>query len=286
VSGHFQTNSIVLCTMTIITKPIQEKKENEEKIKIEADFTAVGTVSVDESQSAVIRDTYLAWRRRRLLTTICAAFLFIWLLLSAIIGGVMLYRYMHRRPVYYGWCGTSYRNQADQSDEIDNGLQALPPRYNQMQERVEVDAENGVAKIEVPRFGMNRPSVFIHDFKQNITAIVDVMGDNCFIKDLDRSHVAPPENFIDLMRKMESGYYEENADVIREEYKVKLPALTEDELSNLGSWMIAQQCRDKSTFMLEKSSTGLRKKRANCKCSKFMYFNPKDAVVSMDLCPC
>jgi len=212
----------------------------------------------------------------------------LWLLLSAVIGGVLLYRYLHRRPIYYGWCGTSY--QQDQDDQVNDGLQALPPRFSQIQERVEVDADNGLAKIEVPRFGLNRASVFIHDFKQNITAIIDVMGDNCFIKDLDRSHVAPPENFIDLMQKMESGYYEENADVIREQYQVKLPPLTETELVSLNSWMIAQQCRDKSSFMLEKRSlpvdTGARKKRSDCKSYKYQYFNPKDGVVNMDLSTC
>jgi hypothetical protein len=47
--------------------------------------------------------------------------------------------------------------------------------------------------------------VFVHDFRKNVTAIVDVLGDRCFLKDLDRTLVSPPKNFIDLIQKMEAS---------------------------------------------------------------------------------
>ncbi len=38
------------------------------------------------------------------------------------------------------------------------------PRYEKLQQRVEVDPEEAYEKIEVPNFGPTRPAIFVHDF--------------------------------------------------------------------------------------------------------------------------
>lgn len=53
----------------------------------------------------------------------------------------------------HGWCGTDIRVDED-------GF------YQRLQQRVEVNPEYNYEKIEVPKFGQNRPAVFVHDFKQ------------------------------------------------------------------------------------------------------------------------
>ena len=44
-------------------------------------------------------DWYMQMRRRRLMTSLCAILLVLWLLMAAIIGGILLFRYLHRRVI-------------------------------------------------------------------------------------------------------------------------------------------------------------------------------------------
>lgn len=112
-------------------------------------------------------------------------------------------------------------------------------------------------RIQVPKFGMNRPAIFVHDFRKNLTAIVDVLGERCFLKDLDRSLVAPPKNFIDLIQKMERGYYAQNPRVIRETYRVG-ERLEPNALLDLGSAMVAKHCAGKLVYRLERTAPALQ----------------------------
>jgi len=233
--------------MTIITKSaVSEKKDNElNKAKAAAisgdgEAAPAPTPAWGAETGGLPLDWYAQIRRRRLLSSVCAGLLVLWLLLASVIGGILLFRYIHRRPLFYGWCGAQYMD-ADGYGR---------PRFEKLQERLEIDPDGDYEKIEVPRFGPNRPAVFIHDFRENLTAIADVAGGQCFLKPLDRSHVAPPSSFIDLVEKMESGYYEQNTAVVREKYGVAGPPLTDAELRETGSWMIAQQCQDRRTFRL------------------------------------
>lgn len=163
-----------------------------------------------------VADAYRILRRRRLLTTICAIFLAIWLMLAAVIGAIMLFRFLHQRvglsyvlngfefascffcfffqPIY-GWCGTDVRVMDD--EDISKS------HVERLKQHFEVDPNFEYEKIEVPRFGFHRPAMFVHDFKQNLTAIVDLKGRRCFIKPLDRQRITPPQNLVDLVRKME-----------------------------------------------------------------------------------
>jgi len=235
--------------MTIVTKHQlgDDEKDNEENLKKAAALvseTETGGFVPPPSRVSVAwagdvpSEWYAQMRRRRLLTSLCFTLLVLWLLMAAFIGGVLFYRHLHRRPTFYGWCGTSYEEHG-QSERLE--------------QRLEIDPDEMYERIEVPKFGANRPAIFVHDFRQNLTAIVDVLADRCFIKELDRSHVAPPTSFIDLVQKMENGYYEQNPRVIRESYRVG-SALDKNDLDALGSYMISKQCADRSSFMLRKAA--------------------------------
>lgn len=238
--------------MTIATKPTSDRKEEEEAAKqpafdAEANFAATyENPKFDSSQSYIPHpqwplenaELYHVRRRRRMLTTLCVLLLLLWLLLATVMGGLLLYRYFLHRSLMHGWCGTDIRVD-------DDGF------YQRLQQRVEVNPEYNYEKIEVPKFGQNRPAVFVHDFKQNLTAIVDMRGRQCFVKPLD-SNVVPPKNFIDLLQKMEEGYYEQDTAVISERYAARFPPMAGKELDDLGSWMIEEQCNRFTTYMLEK----------------------------------
>jgi len=265
--------------MTIITsKPYtDDKKEGEKKLTGGADAASPIPLTEANWNNQPPLEWYLAWRRRRLLTSLCATLLILWLLMAAIVGSILLFRYLHRRPVFYGWCGTDYVEQ-------DSATSA------KLQQRVEVDEDKEYEKIDVPRFGPNRPATFVHDFRQNWTAIVDLIGTQCFLKPLDRRQISPPSNFIDLVRKMESGYYEQNTAVIRERYTVRLPPLSVNELEAIGSWMITQQCAHFTTFLLEKQYHSLERPRrsvkAQCHEYSYVYYNAHGAVIKESIETC
>ncbi|TKR80633.1 hypothetical protein L596_014677 [Steinernema carpocapsae] len=175
---------------------------------------------------------------RNTLGQLCLPILLIWLLLASFFTGVLFYRHVSRQPTYYGWCGTKF---------VEDG------RQERLTQRLEIDPEELYERIQVPRFGSNRPAIFVHDFRKNITAIVDILGKRCFIKPLDRNLVAPPKSFIDLVEKLEKGYYEQNPRVIHETFRVGA-RLTIDELLDLDSQMVTRQCLAYDVFSLEPAS--------------------------------
>ena len=147
-------------------------------------------------------------------------------------------QHLFRQKPFSGWCGTSY---------IDDG------QPKQFAQEMEINPNEFYEKIQVPKFGMNRPAVFVHDFRKNITAIVDILGDRCFLKPLDRSVVVPPKNFIDLLQKMENGYYAQNPRVIHETFRVGA-RLDSGDLLSLGSAMVSRHCNNKDVFQLVKTT--------------------------------
>uniref|UniRef100_A0A7E4VE90 Integral membrane protein 2 n=1 Tax=Panagrellus redivivus TaxID=6233 RepID=A0A7E4VE90_PANRE len=139
---------------------------------------------------------------------------------------------------YNGWCGTTF---------MDGG------KAKQFGQEMEIDPNESYEQIRVPKFGANRPAVFVHDFKKNVTAIVDVLGDRCFLKPLDRNVVVPPKNFIDLIDKMHEGYYAPSPKVIHETFRVG-GRLSADDLYNIDSAMVSRHCGDKELFQIVRAS--------------------------------
>ncbi|KAI6240675.1 Integral membrane protein 2 [Aphelenchoides fujianensis] len=182
------------------------------------------------------------WSEDRV-SAVCVPIILTWLLVASFFAGLLFYRYFGRRigePTFYRWCGTEF-------------LDAEMGERQRLEQKLEINEQDLYERIQVPKFGSNRPAVFVHDFRKNITAIVDVLGDRCFLKDLDRSLVSPPKNFIDLIQKMEKGYYAQNPRVIRETYRVGA-RLSPAEMNKLGSVMVSRHCVGRAVYRLDRAS--------------------------------
>uniref|UniRef100_A0A0R3RMB2 Integral membrane protein 2 n=1 Tax=Elaeophora elaphi TaxID=1147741 RepID=A0A0R3RMB2_9BILA len=224
--------------MTVFTKV---KKAPEMKKILKSKESA--TVCVD---SAVYqRDetgTLARIRQYKKFTSLCMIFLLLWLLVASFMAGTFFYRQFHRRPTYYGWCGTSF---------IQRG------RNEHMEESVEINPDEYYERISVPRFGSNRPAVFVHDFRKNLTAIVDLLSNRCFIKELDRTVVAEPTSLIDFIEKMEKGHYK-NPTVVRRTYRITGRIASRD-IENFQSPMISHHCQHRTVFELNEASRSMER---------------------------
>lgn len=109
----------------------------------------------------------------------------------------------------------------------------------------EIAADGGAQPIAV-----TKSARFIHDFSVNVTGIVDVEGQRCFVMPLVRNSVSPPSSLYDLLFKMSSGYYTMDITKVMANMRVVKPAL--EDLSDYGLY-ISKDCADYSTFKLEKA---------------------------------
>jgi integral membrane protein 2B len=73
------------------------------------------------------------------------------------------------------------------------------------QEDIEIQDDDSAsfADISIPDFKDGRRGRFIHDFKNNLTTIVDHSAKRCFIYPLDRTSVLPPKSLAEVMVKMQ-----------------------------------------------------------------------------------
>lgn len=127
---------------------------------------------------------------------------------------------------------------------------------NFFREEIELDSSSdndGYARIDVPDFKDGRRGRFMHDFKENQSAIIDTSSNRCFIMPLDRETTLPPSSFIDLMQKMGSGYYNIDTERVRRNLRVITPRITD---LSLISERIANECYDMKVYMMEKFVSG------------------------------
>lgn len=115
------------------------------------------------------------------------------------------------------------------------------------------DGDESYAKINVPDFRDGRAGRFLHDFKSNQSAIIDLDKKRCYVMPLDRETVLPPKDMMDLIQKMYNGYYEIDTDTVRNNMRVITPALTD--LSEISS-KIQATCNSMSVYRLEKMVHG------------------------------
>ncbi|XP_033149748.1 integral membrane protein 2B isoform X2 [Drosophila busckii] len=122
---------------------------------------------------------------------------------------------------------------------------------NFFREEIELDGsdDESFAKVDVPDFKDGRRGRFMHDFKENQSAIIDTTTNRCFIMPLDRDTTLPPSSFVDLMQKMASGYYNIDTERVRHNLRVKTPRITD---LSLISERIANECYDMKVYMMEK----------------------------------
>lgn len=176
-------------------------------------------------------------------------------LATGIIGGVYLFKYMIHRNQR---CRISVQYEEDPADFLDTPPEKMPTpvpqgsphgEYFVMEEEVDIVEEDEMERIEVPRFDECRRSVVIHDFRMNLTVIVDNDDGECFLMDLDREHLSPPKSFAELIRKYTSGYYMPKVDVIRRDYQIMQPALQDLQFAGIN---IMMECTGYNTYRLEK----------------------------------
>lgn len=122
----------------------------------------------------------------------------------------------------------------------------------------------GVVSMYNPNFTIDRKDTsisplvitksarFIHDFSVNITGIVDVDKQRCFVMPLVRNSLSPPISLYDLLFKMSSGYYSTDLKKFMGNMRVIEPAVTD--LSAYGLY-ISKDCADYSTYKLENVET-------------------------------
>lgn len=177
-------------------------------------------------------------------------------LAAGIIGGVFLFKYMIHRSQK---CHVTVQYEQDQPPKLPTPLPQDGPYpqdapyshsgYYVMEEDIDIQEVDDVERIEVPRFDECRRSVVIHDFRKNLTVIVDNDDHECFLMDLDREHMSPPRSFAELIRKYTAGYYMPKVDVIRRDYRVMYPALQDLQFAGIN---IMMECAGYNTYMLEK----------------------------------
>ncbi|XP_060084245.1 integral membrane protein 2B-like [Ylistrum balloti] len=115
-----------------------------------------------------------------------------------------------------------------------------------MEEEIEV-TDNIYERISMPQIDDILKSLILHDFERNKSAIVDYHDKVCYVMNLNRNEVSPPRNLIDLLNKINSGYYLPRANVLRRKYRVVSPALKN--IASLGPYIV-NECSTYKTFQL------------------------------------
>lgn len=136
---------------------------------------------------------------------------------------------------------------------IDNGMSDqrtagdVLSTYNQ---NFEIDRKK--SKVNGQLF-ITKSARYIHDFRLNITGIVDVEGRRCYVMPLVQK-LSPPKSIYDYV-KMFSGFYPTVFEKFLSNMRVVEPAVTD--LSAYGLY-ISKNCADYSTYKLEKVDTTLK----------------------------
>ncbi|XP_064539586.1 integral membrane protein 2B [Drosophila montana] len=207
-------------------------------------------------------------------------------MLMGVLGGWTLYRLYtpnHSSMRYHALCDIPYaedsmempRFYARNDDAFTLNWRSLLPQLsgnsagsqlgevndNYFREEIELDSsdEDGYAKIDVPDFKEGRHGRFMHDFKENQSAIIDTITNRCFIMPLDRDTTLPPSSFVDLMQKMGSGYYNIDTERVRRNMRIITPRITD---LSMISERIANECYDMKVYMMEKYVSGVAKRSA------------------------
>lgn len=142
-------------------------------------------------------------------------------------------------------------------DDFENKTKFYQDNFFRESMDLDLSDEESYAKIEVPAFRGGRQGKFLHDFKNNLSCIVDVESNRCFIMPLDRETVMPPRSLFDLILKMRVGYYNIDTEELRKDFRVVTPAIEDvDDLS----MKIAEECDGKNAYNLEKVVRGVYKR--------------------------
>ncbi|KAF5277708.1 hypothetical protein FQR65_LT03688 [Abscondita terminalis] len=264
--------------MTIISKPISEKKSNKLVVPLVENEQNADSGDVEAQTPENVRMVILPARIRRVptTTTLCLLLTALVVVGIGIVGGTYLYQqYLRSQLRFRGWCTFPYNPDGtksamfispnDGNSQMDYDLSKVNTNLIEnsfIQEEFELDLENQLYEnIYVPDFQNGRSGRFIHDFGTNTTSIVDVTGRRCFVMPLNRNLILPPLSLHDLMSKVSHGYYKINTEMIRETMRVITPPLDKDEIKLLGNY-ITTQCDGLPIYKLEKYVGGVVKRSA------------------------
>ncbi|XP_017784330.1 PREDICTED: integral membrane protein 2B [Nicrophorus vespilloides] len=263
--------------MTIITKPITEKKEAKLILPlVENDQLAANASAAEdvESQGSDQDRTFIILKARahRIhgITTLVIVLIASIVAAIGVMGGAYLYRQYLRSQVFKGWCTIPYKQNSETAAlMLDNDLKDYMDTYDEesfkvpsylFKEKFEVDMDDEYEKIDVPDFKDGRDGRFIHDFNTNTTGIIDRTGNRCFIMPLNRKNVLPPKSLLDLIQKMWKGYYKVNVDIVKETMRVVTPPISDT--SKVGEY-ISKECYGLPIYKLEQYVGGVVKRSAD-----------------------
>ncbi|XP_018336590.1 integral membrane protein 2B [Agrilus planipennis] len=302
--------------MTIITKPLSEKKPTD---KLEVPLVTNETLDAPQGEDVEAGSETAESRRRFVIlhararrvsttTTLLLSLTALTVVGVGIIGGTYLYRQFLRSQLHFrGWCNIPYNsdgtghtamivspdggdNELSDSDlfrtfrHANNGPPSPDNNLNEyFQESFELDLDDDVyEKIDVPDFREGRSGRFIHDFNTNLTGIVDLTGKRCFVMPLNRDMVLPPRSLFDLIQKMWDGYYKVDTQVVRETMRVVIPPMNDDDKKAIGSY-ISKECEGVPVYKLEKYVGGVVKRSADLpNDAKFAQFSGR-GIVEFDI---
>ncbi|KAH8266495.1 hypothetical protein KR044_008058 [Drosophila immigrans] len=306
--------------MTILAKLTGEKKDLEKvplplHLNDEAMMHHGSLISVRIAYSDADTESMVFNRpQHTCLKTILLFMTAVIVMLSGVLGGWTLYRFYapnHANMRYHAMCDIPYAEDSAElprfytrnDDAFALNWRSLLPLYgpssssssgqssieddivneNFFREEIELDSsdDDGYAKIDVPDFKDGRRGRFMHDFRENQSAIVDTTTNRCFIMPLDRETTLPPSSFVDLMQKMGTGYYNIDTERVRRNMRVITPRITD--VSSISE-RIANECYDMKIYMMEKFVSGVSKRSADPlpEAGKYAEFMGK-GVIEYDL---
>lgn len=120
------------------------------------------------------------------------------------------------------------------------------------------DEKESFADVKIPDFRDGRRGRFIHDYKNNQTTIVDEENNRCFIYPLDYTTTLPPKSMLDVIMKMQTGYYYPDTSLLRKKMRVMTPEL--DHEDDYISDKIRDTCRRMHIYKLEPLVSGVYKR--------------------------
>ncbi|CAG5114681.1 unnamed protein product [Candidula unifasciata] len=234
----------------VVTEPLTGGKEDGE-----GDEIAVGI--------KVVRVNYFQASRRSFCIHVLLTVMVLVILACGAIGALVFYRHLNKK-VYSGVCGNVYFDTIyhAKSEAMSESVHMAAEfrdttQMDYFEEGIEVSEVDLFEQLYTPQFDEVQENYVWHDFSRNYTAIIDHHIRHCYVMKLNRTAIAPPKDLIDLVDKLMSGYYMPKAKVIRENYRMIRPPLSN--LEHLGK-RINTKCSHYETFWLEKFQNRVMKR--------------------------
>jgi len=284
--------------MTIITKPLDQKSEKDEKaflndfegppnvtVTMPADAEAAngGQSREDDTDSVSVRQHHRMGGFR--------FFFLVVLVITALTSAMCFFKAMHVVRYKRGLCSLPFNLRYFDDTTLISGRfsdsgRIEVARHNQLEpdslvtkvketihEEVEESADGSglifkwemdeeVDSYEMTELPQLSRGKYIHDFKMNKTLILDDENDRCFIMELNRNEIKPPRDFMEFISRLENGIYQLNLNEVRHDTRVVFPPL--DNVSWLKYGVpIANNCQKRTSYLLEEVEKILEKRSAS-----------------------